>query len=97
MSGRGAAPLAEGPGFGAIGRAGTPIHTAPAGILLRVTIAPAPVIAPAPTTLGATRTVPLPMKAPRPIAVGHFAFPSKFAVIVPAPMFASSPTVASPR
>jgi hypothetical protein len=38
-----------------------------------------------------------PMKAPSSITVGFFFWPSKLAVIVPAPMFTPSPTVASPR
>ena len=46
---------------------------------------------------GATRAESLPMKAPSSITVGFLVLPSKLHVMVPAPMFTSSPIVASPR
>ena len=49
---------------------------------------PAAVVAPAPTTTGATSIVSLPMKAPAPISVRCLATPSKLQVTAPAPMFA---------
>ena len=45
---------------------------------------------------GATSMVSLPMKAPSSMTVVFFFTPSKLQVMVPAPMFTSSPTAASP-
>ena len=63
----------------------------------RVTTLPAPVLAPAPMVTGARSMVSTPMKAPSPMTVWCLFVPSKLAVTVPAPMFTSSPTSASPR
>jgi hypothetical protein len=79
-----------------MGRAGTPTTVLPAGTS-RVTTLPAPVFAPGPTVTGALSMVSTPMNAPSPITVSCLAVPSKLAVTVPAPMFTSSPTWASPR
>ncbi len=60
----------------------------------RVITEPAPTIAPAPITTGATRAVLEPMKAPSPISVRCLPKPSKLQVIVPAPILAFDPTEA---
>ena len=49
-------------------RAGTPTASLPAGTS-RVTTAPAPVLAPSPTSTGATSIVSTPRKAPSPTVV----------------------------
>src|SRR5437899_1067528 len=76
--------------------AGTPTAVAPSGTSF-VTTEPAPVRAPLPSLTGATSIVSTPTKAPSPISVRFLRWPSKLAVIVPAPMLASSPTSVSPR
>src|SRR5665213_1265609 len=76
--------------------AGTPTAVAPSGTSL-VTTEPAPVRDPLPSLTGATSIVSTPTKAPSPISVRFLLTPSKLAVMVPAPMLASSPRSVSPR
>src|SRR5438552_9278513 len=83
-------------GFLRIALAGTPTAVAPSGTSF-VTTEPAPVRAPLPSLTGATSIVSTPTNAPSPISVRFLSAPSKLAVIVPAPMLASSPRSVSPR
>src|ERR1700704_5770234 len=76
--------------------AGTPTAVAPSGTSF-VTTDPAPVRDSLPSLTGATSIVSTPTKAPSPILVRFLFVPSKFAVIVPAPMLASEPRSVSPR
>src|SRR5439155_7975029 len=76
--------------------AGTPTAVAPSGTSL-VTTEPAPVRDSLPSLTGATSIVSTPTNAPSPISVRFLFLPSKLAVIVPAPMFASTPRSVSPR
>src|SRR5256886_6966950 len=76
--------------------AGTPTAVAPSGTSF-VTTEPAPVRAPLPSLTGATSIVSTPTKAPSPISVRFLRWPSKLAVMVPAPILASSPRSVSPR
>ena len=61
-----------------------------------VTVEPAPMYDPLFTFTGATRRVPEPMKESLSITGLYLCSPSKFQVIVPAPIFISDPSLASP-
>ena len=57
---------------------------------------PAAVVTDSPRFIGATKTVFAPILEFLPIFVLCFFFPSKFAVIVPAPIFVDLPIIESP-
>ena len=57
---------------------------------------PAPVVTESPRLIGAINTVLAPILEFFPILVGYFFLPSKFAVIVPAPILVFSPILESP-
>ena len=57
---------------------------------------PAPVVTDSPRFIGATKTVFAPILEFLPIFVWCFFFPSKLAVIVPAPIFVELPIIESP-